>query len=301
MTSAMKRVSCYLCGSNKSSVLIRYRGPDRYLELIDPSLLAVERTWAACDDCGFVYHQPQVDPSLLMDMYRKTYRSPKFRQEEPNAYFDRIRAIPPEKSENFEKANWLTRYLKDAGRGSGHILDVGCGGGVFLATFMAANPSWRACGFEPNEDFAKMVAERVGILVRGGQAYRPGLFDGRFDAITCIHVLEHIADPVSFLREISMDLAPDGIVFVEVPEIEDFVGWPIDDDRFMSPHFHYYSPESLATVAERAGLSMLVMKREVVSRKNFLRMVARAGSVLPDALNRTPPSRILSLKRPDAA
>lgn len=301
MNRAMRHVGCYLCGSKKSTVLTRYRGPDRYLELIAPALLAVERTWVACNDCGFVFQQPQVDSSLLMNMYRETYRSPKFRQEEPNAYFDRIRAIPPEKSENLEKANWLSRRLTDAGLKEGRILDVGCGGGVFLATFTAGNPGWQACGFEPNQDFAKMVAERVGISVQSGKQYRAGLFTGGFDVITCIHVLEHIVDPVSFLREMAADLNPGGTVFIEVPEIEDFVGWPIDDDRFMSPHFYYYAPESLQTVVERAGLLVDVISRDVISQKNFLRVVARIGSARPGALYRTPPTRIASLKRSDAA
>lgn len=56
--------------------------------------------------------------------------------------------------------------------------------------------------------------------------------DGSFDAVVCQAVLEHVLDPARVVQEIHRVLAPDGLVYSEVPFMYQVHGAPYDFTRF---------------------------------------------------------------------
>jgi 2-polyprenyl-3-methyl-5-hydroxy-6-metoxy-1,4-benzoquinol methylase len=71
-----------------------------------------------------------------------------------------------------------------------------------------------------------------------------------YDTITCIHTLEHIIDPVKFLRKIGEHLEPGGMLLVETPNFS-----PKDHNNpFQRAHVFAYTVEGLARTIEAAGL-----------------------------------------------
>ena len=56
--------------------------------------------------------------------------------------------------------------------------------------------------------------------------------DGTFDAVVCQAVLEHVLDPARVVGEIHRVLAPDGLVYSEVPFMYQVHGAPYDFTRF---------------------------------------------------------------------
>lgn len=81
----------------------------------------------------------------------------------------------------------------------GKLLDVACGNGVFLAKMR--DLGWEVTGVEPDEQAVKVAREYYGLDVYKGTLEEVGFQDNTFDAIILSHVIEHVPNPISTLRE----------------------------------------------------------------------------------------------------
>jgi 2-polyprenyl-3-methyl-5-hydroxy-6-metoxy-1,4-benzoquinol methylase len=99
------------------------------------------------------------------------------------------------------------------------VLDVGCGTGVML-TLPLASLGYRVTGIDPH---AESVARARGLNRYPNAAFRAGdpghlLAAGeRYDVVVASEVLEHIPDPLAFLRVLQGLLRPDGILVLTTP------------------------------------------------------------------------------------
>jgi hypothetical protein len=84
-----------------------------------------------------------------------------------------------------------------------------------------------------------------------------GLPESSYRTVTAFHVLEHMADGLSFLRLLTRWAAPGGYVVIEVPN------WRSMERRLKGrdwpglrplEHVAHYGPATLASTFERAGL-----------------------------------------------
>ena len=144
----MKNTDCIICGSNEKGTLANQNFKDKYLELLNPKYNKTTRKWVKCEICGFIYHDPLLDKTDTKNLYDK-FRDISFRNESPDEYFNRIVDLPPNESENHHKVAWLYDNLTNLLPNNSKVLDVGCGGGVFMhslkkkcptANFMGSNP-----------------------------------------------------------------------------------------------------------------------------------------------------------------
>jgi len=97
-------------------------------------------------------------------------------------------------------------------------LDVGCGAGLLaepLARLGAEVTGVDAA--EANVAVARSHAEGAGLAIdyRHGELATLGL--GRFDLVTAMEVLEHVADKPAFLAELAQHLAPGGLLALSTP------------------------------------------------------------------------------------
>jgi 2-polyprenyl-3-methyl-5-hydroxy-6-metoxy-1,4-benzoquinol methylase len=142
--------------------------------------------------------------------------------------------------------------IADAVRGrvpSGRFLDVGCGVGSLVMA--AKERGFQAVGVDL-DPIATAEGRRLGRPVRTGSIAD---VRGEFDAIVLNHVLEHVLDLSSFLRQVEARLAPGGSLFLFVPHYrgvlprvmrERWMGWvPMQ-------HVWHFTPETLSSVVTRA-------------------------------------------------
>ena len=98
----------------------------------------------------------------------------------------------------------------------GRILDIGAGTGDFLT--VAHNDGWAIMGIEPS-DKAKTIAKSKGVSF---VEQTTELENHSFDVISMWHVLEHVPDLDTQIKELKRLLKPTGTLIVAVPNFKSF-------------------------------------------------------------------------------
>lgn len=84
------------------------------------------------------------------------------------------------------------------------ILDIGCGAGANARALRAAYPGSVLVGIEPNAGAAEQARDACDEVFTGTlQDWLARQSDPSFDCVILADVLEHIADPVAFLRALA--------------------------------------------------------------------------------------------------
>lgn len=136
-------------------------------------------------------------------------------------------------------------------------LEIGCGTGYLLHRVRQLGAEM--VGLEPAA-YGQEGAARYGVPIR--QETFPGSLatgPSGFDLIVHYAVLEHIQDPVSWLRLQGEYLSDGGAIAFAVPDDRTYV-LQGDLSTFCHEHWSYFSPASLARVVERAGLRLTALR-----------------------------------------
>lgn len=114
----------------------------------------------------------------------------------------------------------VLRYLDRAGvTTSGDLLDAGCGGGGMCVSF--GEEARRVVGIDLGDRFMQagyqLARERGVTNVQFAQAdgARLPFGDGQFDLVLSHAVIEHVATPLEYLRELRRVVRPGGHVFLQ--------------------------------------------------------------------------------------
>ena len=148
--------------------------------------------------------------------------------------------------------------IKDRLTPSMKVLDVGCSTGHFLHKI---SPFVGECvGIEFNEENARFVNEELGIRVYTVPIDKTPVQEGYFDLITAFHVVEHVEDPIALLSTLSRYLQPEGLLYVEVPNLNDALLSTYEVEAYASfwfrePHIFNCSPDTLRRVLDRSGFT----------------------------------------------
>lgn len=140
------------------------------------------------------------------------------------------------------------------------ILEIGCGEGNFATNFVQAE-FW---GVEPNADMAERAVSRGRkILVGTYESVARDIPENYFDLVACNDVIEHMIDPMGFLRDVKNKLRPGGKLIASIPNIRyapllyDLVfhgDFDYTESGLMDyTHLHFFTPKSFAKMAMRCG------------------------------------------------
>ncbi len=212
----------------------------------DPAVVGVENPpyRAVRCHCGFWYLQPR----LAEEAMAETYRDDRYFEGEGLGYSSYL----AQEATLRRTFRHLLRTLKRRGMTGGSVLEVGCAYGFFLEE--GQDLFSRREGTDFSRAAAEEAARRVDRVYLGGLEQLEA--NARFDLVACIHVIEHIYDPVGFIERIRRHLNPGGWLIVATPDMGGFwrsvLGrrWPFYK---MPEHVTYFDRRSLARLLALGG------------------------------------------------
>jgi SAM-dependent methyltransferase len=222
-------------------------------------------TLSLCSSCGWVYNT-EFDVSLI-----------DYAQKYDNAlHASRL-------FQDFERdlANHLLNRYDLRGR---TVAEIGCGSGHFLG-LLTGLAGGHGIGFDPSHD-----PEHVDPLAVDNVTFVRGEYPGAgeppaVDLLACRQTLEHIADPVAFLRTLweALHPNPETVLYFEVPNstmpFRDLSIWDL-----IYEHCTYFVEPSLRFLFEATGFEVLDVRETYEGQ--FLSLEARLAR---EPLPPTPP------------
>ena len=250
-------MKCSLCECSVLEFSHSCDKPDKYEKWM--GITDIKREWLHCPRCG-LWHQIRNYPlSELEEIYEEGYRDADFRGESIKQAFDRIMAIKD--SENDIRVRWV---LKTA-LAPRTLLDIGSGIGVF--PYAMKEKGIHAWCTEENLHSLGFINSLGLTCVKGIPYY------AKFEMVSIVHVLEHIQDPVSFLKDLHKVLQINGKLFIEVPDAEAFDWLDIDHDDFNSCHTHSYNVSTLYGILKKSGYDVTDMHRQFYPERKLSRIM----------------------------
>jgi hypothetical protein len=214
---------------NTESLRLRYRV---LLDVWFPSQPEVTLQGISCVRCGFIAYSPRPDEEDMVAKYRSQGSLPP----DPSStrlgvYMDERRALRGYLA--------VTRHL---GRVGGSVLDIGGSDGKLLRPFVDQ-------GFDcyVTDNNPRRLINGVAQLGSTISDLSPGR---RFDVILCNHLLEHIVDPLGFLKALTNHITVGGVLYVEVPD-EVWGGLPLP--RHASVHLNYFTKRTAEILLKLSG------------------------------------------------
>jgi len=222
---------CDLCGSSEKILICEY---DRRLKRL---------TTVACKSCGLMRTDPMPTEAELAHYYSEVYRWD----------YQLAGSGPPRRHMSIKTRDAEQRLslLAPVMRPGMRILDFGSGAGAFLGAAAAAGHS--VLGIEPGRAFGNYARETFGVEVIVEHWERVNQKLGPFDLITTTQVVEHLRRPVAALRWLTSLLAPDGVLYVTVPNLLRNPKQPFR--RFHFAHVHGFTPDVLERAGAACGLT----------------------------------------------
>ena len=274
--------ACWLCGSPRQREFLPSslgEGVTSEDMKISDSHYGRTARLVECLQCGFRYADPLPAPDLVA-LYEGLV-DPEYREGGEG----RIRPL-----------RRIVARCRQLRPGAKTLLDIGAGVGLLCRA--AREQGMEAFGVEPSA-WAVRAARDSGIELLQGVFPHPALAGLRFDVITSIDVIEHLADPRSLLAAMAAALQPGGIAAITTPNVRSLAARLLGRRwwHFRVAHVGYFDPRTMRRALQEAGLEMLRQEPYVWSF-SIGYLAERLGRYLPvgaatRALGRTRPGAAL--------
>lgn len=235
-------VVCNLCGGNHYKVLYSYKKQDVKPYLITEASLDRPKKIVKCLRCGLVYVNERLDDFEIIRFYREMVDSDYIKEEKGRR----------------QSANIILKRLSKLIKNqSPRILEIGCAAGFLLDE--AKKKGWEVYGAELSEWACKYAKDRFGIDVFCGNIEGVGFESGSFDAVILADAIEHLLNPKKTLMEVRRILKPEGILFINTPDMDSLVSRLLNAKWWGINQFHiyYFTKKTLNELLTSAGFKIM--------------------------------------------
>jgi 2-polyprenyl-3-methyl-5-hydroxy-6-metoxy-1,4-benzoquinol methylase len=229
---------CPVCGSENAN---EYCVKDRF------------RYWV-CSSCGMVYMNPRLNSAATLAFYNcpanEIYNETKFHaSQDGSSEDDKI---------NFENLQLLvdhvgSEFCADKLRGK-KVLEIGCAKGYFLNR--AKELGAEVFGIELNKISVEIARQTLSDHVYDRDLFELNLPDDEFDVVYSRDLIEHIHDPLPFLKEVSRIMKPGATLFMETHNVDGLIHRIVRGKHtciFGFEHPVHWSPKTLSLALNGSG------------------------------------------------
>lgn len=228
---------CPICEDGAWSV--RYQGPVRRGQFGKHR----DGVVYTCGGCG-VGHLPPVEEDIEAFYESGDYREKVGQDTDADTYL-----------QIHDKKQWRWGpFLDDLDLRGATIVDLGCAGGSFLD--LVQGFAGETIGVDPATHYRDSIEAR-GHRFHSSAEEAAEDWAGQADLITAFDVLEHVEDPVGFLREARKLLASGGRLVVAVPNADDLLVREGCEEYlsffYRDVHLFYFDDNSIRRAGQAAG------------------------------------------------
>lgn len=258
-----------------------------FVEIPCPACGGLDRTpafekwsfrYASCRACGTVYMTPRPSPAVMASYYdaSENYR-----------YFAE-KIFPASEAARREKIHrpWLEHVLGLCDRHgvpTGTLLEVGAGFGIFAALARDSGRFRRVVVVERTPEMAEACRARGLEVIERPVEEAAGIAPPA-DVVCAFEVIEHLFDPLAFLR-LSLDLLrPGGLLVLSCPNARGFDIETLGAESLaVDPeHVNLFHPASLRLLLSRAGYEVIEITTPGRLDAEFVRQAILDGRHRPD-------------------
>lgn len=268
----MRHISaCVNCGCTQRSIVYESTLAETAIAAETIAPYAAHYRINRCTDCGLLFSDPVLEQRLVDALYETSEQTNVVSGEEPNVR---------------RTMHGYYRLLRPHLKTRRRFLDVGCDMGFLLEA--ARDDDFTALhGNEPNPA-ARAIAKQIPGARISDEYYENAEYPpNHFDAITLIHVLDHLFDPRVVLRRAWRHLAPGGAMMAVVHNAESLLGRVLKErfPVFNLYHHYFFSKSTLAALVRSCGFEIVAVPstRNTYSAGFFVDRLP----VLPPALKRS--------------
>jgi SAM-dependent methyltransferase len=215
----------------------------------------------ACPDCRFVYVRNIPSEDVLAAHYRQYCGA------ESASY------VPEQRRHKRLKNWWFADRLRRIAGPRRRLLEIGYAHGNLLKALQRQG-YFEITGIDFSEaPLAHLQA--LGLDVSVASLADKSYPAGRFDVVVGLHVLEHVQNPIRFMREVHRVLSPAGRIYFQVPCVTYWrarlagTRWK----AFGPPdHLWYFSPRAMRLFLAKCGFR--VLSAHCLSHRAHLTVVA---------------------------
>lgn len=231
-------LKCNLCGGTEFESL--YKRND--IEIINmKQSFKMDIDNVICKKCGLIFQNSPMNKEKLNSFYTYQYRQSEIAG-------GNVRQ---------QQKEYLKKFLGDK---KGKILDIGSFEGLFLNLFK--EEGWESVGVEPSSEAANICEKNYGITVYKDMFENILFSEKEFDVVCIRHVLEHVDDALNTILLMKKYLKDDGIIFIEVPNIEKFDFYNIADS-YDFQHIYNFSINTTIDYLNKCGLEIIDLQADL--------------------------------------
>lgn len=208
-----------------------------------------------CSNCELMGISPQPSDNTLKDIYGANY----FALSDTDEGFDHVHFLKQKTAEHYIQL--LEDYLNHANTKieGKRLLEIGVGLGDFLK--VAANTGCEVSGIEYSESAVANAQRYLGdnIKIVQGEIYDLPATE-RFDIVVFNDVLEHVRDPLPFMRKVHASLSENGVMFCAIPSLDSMTAKLQGSNwvEFKLEHLFYFNEANARRLLYKSGFKNIV-------------------------------------------
>lgn len=200
-----------------------------------------------CEKCEMIYNNRIVSEEQFSRFLENNFSSETSIDLQENAAYGHLKRT---------KNKYI---LQEAGKitDGRSILDIGCHAGELLQ--VGNETGWETVGVEIDTGAAGYARSRGLNVLDFKFPDAHDSFSRKFSVVSLLDVLEHIADPLGFLKETKRLIEEGGVIVIQVPNFESlYVQLSVGENHnFCIDHVNSFTQDSLEAVTKLSGFKTL--------------------------------------------